>query len=97
MDEALPKMKFQSREGLRGIQNYNQGLDGMDLDQKSHAISAFFMFEDMLDLCSACLRIFFVPLMLDYNLRKGQIREGLRGIQNYTQGLYGMDLDQNIT
>ena len=36
MDEALPKMKFQSREGLRGIQNYTRGweVEGMDLDQK---------------------------------------------------------------
>ena len=39
--------------------------------QKSHVISAFFMFADMLNLCIACLRIFFVPLMLAYNLRKG--------------------------
>ena len=42
--------------------------------QKSHVISAFFMFADMLNLCIACLRIFFVPLMLAYNLRKGLLK-----------------------
>ena len=42
--------------------------------QKSHVISAFFMFADMLNLCIACLRIFFVPLMLAYNLRQGLLK-----------------------